>query len=81
MTRLVRLWRQPSVIPGFRITLGVTNAYLCLIVLIPLLTLPVRTPALSITDAPDNLTLLSCASSSTLMESVSAGMTRSRSTA
>lgn len=43
MTRLVRLWRQPSVIPGFRITLGFTIAYLCLIVLIPLAGLPLKT--------------------------------------
>ena len=32
--------RQPSVLPGFRLTLGFTVFYLCLIVLIPLMTLP-----------------------------------------
>jgi sulfate transport system permease protein len=35
--------RRHSVLPGFRITVGYTILYLCLIVLIPLLTLPVRT--------------------------------------
>jgi sulfate transport system permease protein len=32
-----------NVLPGFRITLGFTIFYLCLIVIIPLMTLPVRT--------------------------------------
>ena len=32
-----------SVLPGFRLTLGFTIFYLCLIVLVPLLTLPLRT--------------------------------------
>ena len=32
-----------TVLPGFRLTLGFTLFYLCLIVLVPLLTLPVRT--------------------------------------
>ncbi len=32
-----------SVLPGFRLTLGFTLFYLCLIVLVPLLTLPART--------------------------------------
>jgi sulfate transport system permease protein len=36
------LRRQPTVIPGFRITLGFTVFYLCVIVLIPLAGLPVR---------------------------------------
>jgi sulfate transport system permease protein len=35
--------RRHTVLPGFRITVGFTIFYLCLIVLIPLLTLPVRT--------------------------------------
>ena len=34
-----------SVLPGFRVTMGYTVFYLCLIVLIPLLTLPVRSLA------------------------------------
>jgi sulfate transport system permease protein len=39
-------WRQPSVIPGFRITLGFTLFYLTLIVLIPLAGLPIRAAAM-----------------------------------
>jgi sulfate transport system permease protein len=35
--------RRPNVLPGFRLTLGFTLFYLCLIVLIPLFTLPART--------------------------------------
>jgi sulfate transport system permease protein len=35
--------RRSTVLPGFRLTLGFTIFYLCLIVLVPLLTLPVRT--------------------------------------
>ncbi len=35
--------RRPTVLPGFRITMGFTLLYLCLIVLIPLMTLPART--------------------------------------
>ena len=35
--------RRSTVLPGFRLTLGFTLFYLCLIVLVPLLTLPVRT--------------------------------------
>ena len=35
--------RRPSVLPGFRLTLGFTVFYLCLIVLVPLMTLPART--------------------------------------
>jgi sulfate transport system permease protein len=38
---------QPSVLPGFRITLGFTIFYLCAIVLLPLLTLPARTATMS----------------------------------
>ena len=34
-------------LPGFRLTMGYTVLYLCLIVLIPLLTLPVRTASLT----------------------------------
>jgi sulfate transport system permease protein len=36
-----------SVLPGFRLTMGYTVFYLCLIVLLPLLTLPVRTATLT----------------------------------
>jgi sulfate/thiosulfate transport system permease protein len=36
-----------TVLPGFRLTLGYTIFYLCLIVLIPLLTLPARTATLN----------------------------------
>jgi sulfate/thiosulfate transport system permease protein len=36
-----------AVLPGFRITLGFTIFYLCLIVLVPLLTLPLRTATLT----------------------------------
>jgi sulfate/thiosulfate transport system permease protein len=39
--------RRRSVLPGFRLTMGYTLVYLCLIVLIPLLTLPARTATLS----------------------------------
>ena len=39
----VRAWRQPSVLPGFGLTLGFTLAYLGLIVLIPLGALFVQT--------------------------------------
>ena len=39
--------RKHTVLPGFRLTLGFTIFYLCLIVLVPLLTLPVRTATLS----------------------------------
>jgi sulfate transport system permease protein len=35
-----------NVLPGFRITLGFTVFYLCLIVIVPLLTLPARTAAM-----------------------------------
>jgi sulfate transport system permease protein len=34
--------RRHSVLPGFRITMGYTIAYLCLIVIVPLFTLPIR---------------------------------------
>jgi sulfate transport system permease protein len=36
-----------SVLPGFRLTMGFTVFYLCLIVLIPLSTLPIRTASVS----------------------------------
>ena len=36
-----------SLLPGFRMTMGFTLLYLCLIVIIPLLTLPARTATLS----------------------------------
>jgi sulfate transport system permease protein len=39
--------RRHTVLPGFRLTLGFTVFYLCLIVLIPLLTLPARTASLT----------------------------------
>src|SRR4030095_8151896 len=35
-----------NVLPGFRMTMGFTVFYLCLIVLVPLLTLPVRAASL-----------------------------------
>ncbi len=38
--------RRPTVLPGFRLTLGFTLFYLCLIVLMPLMTLPARASAL-----------------------------------
>jgi sulfate transport system permease protein len=38
----MRVPRRRSVLPGFRLTMGYTIFYLCLIVLIPLLTLPIR---------------------------------------
>ena len=38
---------QRRVLPGFRLTMGYTIFYLCLIVIIPLLTLPARTATLS----------------------------------
>jgi sulfate/thiosulfate transport system permease protein len=41
------LSKQHTVLPGFRLTIGFTVFYLCLIVLVPLLTLPVRTAAMS----------------------------------
>ena len=37
-----------NVLPGFRITLGFTVFYLCLIVIVPLLTLPARTAAIHV---------------------------------
>src|SRR4051812_37135461 len=44
MTKFSR--RGRSVLPGFRMTMGFTLFYLCLIVLGPLLTLPTRAAAL-----------------------------------
>lgn len=37
--------KRRTVLPGFRLTLGFTILYLCLIVLVPLATLPIRTAA------------------------------------
>jgi sulfate/thiosulfate transport system permease protein len=37
---------RSTVLPGFRLTLGFTIFYLCLIVLVPLMTLPARTAAM-----------------------------------
>lgn len=37
---------RSTVLPGFRLTLGFTIFYLCLIVIVPLLTLPARTAAM-----------------------------------
>jgi sulfate transport system permease protein len=39
--------RRRTVLPGFRLTMGYTVFYLCLIVLVPLLTLPARTASMS----------------------------------
>ena len=39
--------RRSRVLPGFRLTMGYTVFYLCLIVLIPLMTLPARTASLT----------------------------------
>lgn len=39
--------RQRRALPGFRLTMGYTVFYLCLIVLIPLMTLPARTASLT----------------------------------
>jgi sulfate/thiosulfate transport system permease protein len=38
---------KKNVLPGFRITMGFTLFYLCLIVIFPLMTLPVRTASMS----------------------------------
>jgi sulfate/thiosulfate transport system permease protein len=43
-------WRQPSVIPGFGLTLGFTMTYLSLIVLIPIGALILRTTQMSFAD-------------------------------
>jgi sulfate/thiosulfate transport system permease protein len=43
-------WRQPSVIPGFGLTLGFTLTYLSLIVLIPIAALVLRTATLSLPE-------------------------------
>lgn len=39
--------KRPNVLPGFRLTMGFTVFYLCLIVLLPLSTLPIRTASAS----------------------------------
>ena len=38
---------KPTVLPGFRLTMGFTLFYLCLIVLLPLLTLPARSATMT----------------------------------
>ncbi len=43
-------WRQPSILPGFGLTLGYTITYLTLIILIPLAALVFRTASLGWTD-------------------------------
>ena len=43
-------WRQPSILPGFGLTLGYTITYLTLIILIPLAALVVRTASLGWAD-------------------------------
>jgi sulfate transport system permease protein len=43
----ITTWRRPSIIPGFGLTLGFAMTYLCLIVLIPLGALVLRTTELS----------------------------------
>lgn len=45
--------RSRSVLPGFRLTMGFTLLYLSLIVLIPLLTLPVKTASLTAREVWD----------------------------
>src|SRR6188474_3319703 len=47
MVGTVKRPRRRRVLPGFRLTMGYTVFYLCLIVIIPLLTLPARTATLS----------------------------------
>ena len=41
------LWRKPSALPGFSLTLGITVTYLSLVVLIPLASAFVETASLS----------------------------------
>ncbi|WP_237370678.1 sulfate ABC transporter permease subunit CysT [Rhizobium sp. SL42] len=48
--RLMKNWRQPSILPGFGLTLGYTITYLTLIILIPLAALVVRTASLGWAD-------------------------------
>ena len=43
----IRPWRRPSVIPGFGLTFGFAMSYLCLIVLIPIALLILRTTQLT----------------------------------
>jgi sulfate transport system permease protein len=38
----MRRWARPRLLPGFRLSLGLTVAYLCLVVLVPLAALAVR---------------------------------------
>ncbi len=46
----VRALRQPSVIPGFGVTLGFTLTYLSLIVLIPIAALVLRSAQLGLPE-------------------------------
>ena len=46
-TTITTRWRQPSIIPGFGMTLGFALTYLSLIVLIPLVALVLKTTSLS----------------------------------
>lgn len=48
--RLMKNWRQPSILPGFGLTLGYTITYLTLIILIPLAALIIRTASLGWSD-------------------------------
>ncbi|CAH0339898.1 sulfate ABC transporter permease subunit CysT [Rhizobium sp. CECT 9324] len=48
--QLMKNWRQPSILPGFGLTLGYTITYLTLIILIPLAALVLRTASLGWTD-------------------------------
>jgi sulfate/thiosulfate transport system permease protein len=52
---LSRLWRKPSVIPGFGVTLGLTLLWLCLIVLIPLASLVLKASTLGIMGFIDSI--------------------------
>jgi sulfate/thiosulfate transport system permease protein len=45
-----RAWRRPSPLPGFKLALGVTLAYLSVIVLIPLSALVIRAARLGLSD-------------------------------
>jgi sulfate transport system permease protein len=48
--QLMKNWRQPSILPGFGLTLGYTITYLTLIILIPLAALVLRTASLGWAD-------------------------------
>jgi sulfate/thiosulfate transport system permease protein len=51
-----RAWRRPSPLPGFKLALGVTLAYLSVIVLIPLSALVIRAARLGLSDLISLLT-------------------------